>query len=60
MYTEIGFSLPVEGPFDCVVVGILGPFPLSKNGNCYIIIFRDYLTKWAERFAMKTEKYRSY
>ena len=48
------FSLPVEGPFDRVGVDILGPFPASKNGHRYVIVFTDYLTKWAECFAMKT------
>ena len=48
------FSLPVEGPFDRVGVDILGPFPVSKSGNRYVIVFTDYLTKWAECFAMKT------
>lgn len=45
--------IPVEGPFDRVAVDVLGPFPTSKRGNKYVVIFSDYFTKWHEAFAVK-------
>jgi hypothetical protein len=31
---------------------ILGPFPVSKLGNRYIVVAVDYVTKWAEAVAL--------
>ena len=31
--------IPVEGPFDRVAVDVLGPFPVSDQGNKYVIVF---------------------
>ena len=47
-------SIPVEGPFDRVCVDVLGPFPTSDSGNCYIVVFMDSLTKWREAFAIRS------
>ena len=45
--------IPVDGPFDRVAIDVLGPFPPSYNGNRYIIVFSDYLTRWPEAKAVK-------
>ncbi|CAG2203350.1 Transposon Ty3-G Gag-Pol polyprotein,Retrovirus-related Pol polyprotein from transposon opus,Retrovirus-related Pol polyprotein from transposon 297,Retrovirus-related Pol polyprotein from transposon 17.6,Transposon Ty3-I Gag-Pol polyprotein [Mytilus edulis] len=45
--------IPVDGPFDRVGVDVLGPFPPSLQGNRYIVVFTDYLTKWTEAFAVR-------
>jgi len=42
----------VEAPFDRVGVDSVGPFPLSVNGNRFIIVFVDYGTRWVEAFAV--------
>ena len=34
--------------FDRIAMDILGPLPLTKSGNKYIIVFSDYRTKWPE------------
>ena len=44
--------IPVEGAFDRVAMDILGPFPVTDDGNRYIIVFSDYYTRWPEAFAL--------
>ena len=44
--------IPVDGAFDRVAMDILGPFPVTTNGNRYIIVFSDYYTRWPEAFAL--------
>ena len=44
--------IPVEGAFDRVAVDCVGPLPLSKSGNRYLVVFSDYLTRWPEAFAV--------
>lgn len=40
--------IPVHSPFFQVGIDFVGPLPLTKNGNKYIIVAMDYLTKWPE------------
>ena len=40
--------IPVQDAFDRVACDIIGPFPVSKAGNRYVIVFSEYLTKWVE------------
>ena len=44
--------IPVEGAFDKVAMDILGPLPVTHDGNRYIIVFSDYYTHWPEAFAL--------
>lgn len=46
--------IPVEGAFDRGAVDCLGPFPVSDSGNCYIVVFSDYLTHYPEAFTVPT------
>ena len=41
--------IPVGGPFYRVSVDIM-ELPQTVNGNCYVISFVNYLTKWVESF----------
>ena len=41
--------IPVSGTFDKLLDAI--QFPKSFNGNQYVVVFVDYLTKWPEVFA---------
>ena len=43
--------IPVGGPFHRVAVDIL-QLPQTVNGNCYVAVFMDYMTKWPEAFAI--------
>lgn len=44
--------ITVEGPFHCLGVDAVGPLPLTKSGNRYIIVFTEYLTRWPMAFAV--------
>ena len=43
--------IPVGGPFHRVAVDVL-QLPLTVRGNCYVVVFTDYFTKWPEAFAV--------
>ena len=47
--------IPVGGPFHRVGVDVL-QLPLTRNGNSYVVVFLDYLTKWAEAFAVPDQQ----
>ena len=42
--------IPFQDAFDRVACDITGPFPVSKAGNRYVVVFSEYLTKWVECF----------
>lgn len=39
---------PVLEPFELVSLDIVGPLPVSKTGNRYLLTFIDYLTRYCE------------
>ena len=43
--------IPVGGPFHRLGVDVL-QLLLTEAGNRYVVVFMDYLTKWAEAFAV--------
>jgi hypothetical protein len=45
-----------DEPWDMAGVDILGPLKETGNGNKYIIVFTDYLTRWPEAFAIKNRE----
>jgi len=38
--------IQVSVPFDCVSTDIMGPLPITHDGNKYIIVFIEFLTKF--------------
>jgi hypothetical protein len=34
-----------------VAIDILGPLPMSKNGNKYVLVISDLFTKWTDQEA---------
>ena len=45
-------AILVEGTFDRIAVDCVGPFPSSKAGDRYLMVFSDYLTCWPKAFAV--------
>ena len=45
----------VGAPMERIATDILGPLPLSKKGNRYILIVSDYFTKWVEAYALPNQ-----
>jgi hypothetical protein len=45
--------IPVESPFYQIGIDFVGPLPVTKGGNKYIITAMDYLTKWPEARPVK-------
>ena len=43
-----------EKPWSMVTSDILGPYPRSRKGNKYVIVFQDYFTKWVECQPMRS------
>ena len=47
--------IPVGGPFHTIGVDIL-KLPQTYDGNQYVVVFLDYLTKWVEAFPIQDQK----
>lgn len=43
----------VGAPWERMALDILGPLPLSKEKNRYLLVVQDYFTKWAEAIPIK-------
>eukprot|EP01038_Epipyxis_sp_PR26KG_P016642 gene16642-22742_t len=43
-------------PFQRVHIDLTGPFPPTPDGNKYILVVKDSLTKWIELFAIPNKK----
>src|SRR6266513_5689287 len=45
--------IKVGKPFERIGIDFVGPLEKTKDGNRYILVVTDYLTKWPEAIAMK-------
>ena len=39
-------------PFESIAIDIAGPFPVTDDGNRYIMVVGDYFTKWVETYVI--------
>jgi hypothetical protein len=39
-------SIAVNGVFERIAMDILGPLPMTYQGNKYVLVIQEYLTKW--------------
>src|SRR6266496_974658 len=47
------YPIKVGEPFERIGIDFVGPLERTKEGNKYILVVTDYLTKWPEAKAMK-------
>src|ERR1043165_6961239 len=47
-------TLEPTGPWERVGLDFIGPLEETQNGNRYIIVAMDYLTRWPEAWATPT------
>ena len=45
--------IEIKSPFYMIGLDLVGPLSTTENGNKFIIVGTDYLTKWAETRALK-------
>ena len=43
-------------PMQLVATDILGPLPLTENGNCYLLVATDYFTHWVEAYPIPNQE----
>ena len=43
-------------PMQIVATDILGPLPLSPNGNSYLLVASDYFTRWVEVYPIPNQE----
>ena len=46
----------VGSPFERVAVDIAGPFPVTEDGNKYIMVVSDYFSKWPKAYAIPNQE----
>ena len=43
---------PVGVPMERVAIDLLGPLPMTDNGNRWVLVIGDYCTRWMEAFPL--------
>ena len=45
--------VPAAAPLERIAVDIMRPIPETNDGNKYILVLKDYFSKWTEAYALK-------
>ena len=48
--------IPVQDTFEIVCCNVVGLFPVSKQGNRYVVVLTDLFSKWPEAFTVPSIK----
>ena len=46
----------VGAPMERIAVDVMGPLPVTKKGNKYLLVAMDYFTKWPEAYALQDQE----
>lgn len=46
----------VGAPLERLAIDIMGPLPLTKKKNSYLMVAGDYFTKWIDAIPIKNQK----
>ena len=46
----------VGAPMERIAVDVMGPLPLTRHDNKYLIVAMDYFTKWPEAYAVPNQE----
>jgi hypothetical protein len=49
----------VGAPMERIAIDIMGPLPVSENGNRYLLVTMDYFSKWPEVYPIPNQEART-